>query len=224
MKTGIIIPDRGDRPLFLEHCKYLLSKQTVQPDIIEWVTYPPESEAKDISQRYRRGYDLLRNKGLDAILFMESDDYYAPSYIETMLKAWESAGKPELFGLMWTEYYHIKHFEHFTMRHEQRSSAMSTLIKPDLFVNWPPDSEPYCDSWLWMGPEPRLKGQLFDPQEHICLGIKHGIGLTGGNMHVDRLAHYQKHGQKDLNKEFLKSVVDKKSFEFYSTFFSQDTF
>lgn len=219
MKLALLIPTRGDRLRFLTHCRYLISQQTRQPDLIWFVDYPPESDQKDITQRYRRGYDELRNQGLDAILMWEDDDWYAPNYIETMLTEWENAGKPDLFGPRRTEYYHIRLFEHFTMHHEQRTSAMSTLIRPDLNFSFPPDNEPYFDSWLWERAQPRLKGAVFTPKTQICLGIKHGIGLTGGNMHIDRLAHYQKHGQKDPDKAWLRSVVDPVSFEFYSNYF-----
>lgn len=199
----------------------MLSQQTRQPDVVLYMDYTPESEDVDITQRYKRGYEALRNHGINCILFMEVDDWYAPTYIETMLAEWERAGRPEIFGPRTTEYYHVRLFEHFTMHHESRASAMNTLIKADLQFTWPPDNEPYLDAWLWEGAKPRLQGQLFTPSAPICLGIKHGDGMTGGNMHVDRLGHYQKHGQKDSDGAWLRSIVDPVSFDFYWNYFEK---
>lgn len=223
MKVGVIIPDRGDRPRLFEWCRKLLAAQTWRPRYVMFMNYHPESEEKDITQRYRRGYEQLRNKGLDVICFMESDDWYSPNYIEIMVEEWKRQGRPDLLGMRETIYYHIRLFEYFPMQHEQRSSAMSTLIRADMDFQWPNDNEPYLDSWLWMGPpQSSFKKALWLPEKEICIGIKHGEGMTGGNMHVDRLGHYQAHGKKDFDKKFLRETVDPESFEFYSTFYAEE--
>lgn len=222
MNFGVIIPDRGDRPRFTAHCNYLLAQQSVRPEIVIHVNEAPTSPEKDITKRYKIGYNSLRGAGLDCIFLWENDDFYCATYFETMLAAWEQHGKPDLFGPRHTEYYNIRIFEHFTMRHEQRTSAMNTLIRPDLRFTWPPDNEPYFDSWLYERAEPRLSRAVFSPEKPICLGIKHGVGLTGGNMHTDRLAHYQKHGSKDAAFGYLRSVVDPVSFEFYTKYFEKE--
>lgn len=216
MKIGIIIPDRNDRPLFLENCLRLIKSQTLQPEIIELVNYEAESESVDITQRYKRGYDALRNKGLDVIALMENDEWYSPDYLKIMCEGWDSFGRPDIFGTNYTIYYHIKLFAYFTMHHLTRSSAMSTLIKPDLNFEWCSDNEPYTDIHLWT----RLRGVCFSPPSTICLGIKHGVGKCGGFAHTDKLHRYENElSTKDTNKEWLKSVVDEKSFEFYSNYF-----
>lgn len=214
MKIGIIIPDRNDRPLFLENCLRLIKNQTLQPTIIEIVNYEPESEKVDITQRYRRGYDKLRNKGLDIIAFMENDEWYSSKYLEIMSNEWIKNGKPEIFGTNYTIYYHIKLFSYFTMHHLIRSSAMSTLITPDLDIKWCVDEQPYTDIWLWK----QLQGFTFTPPEIICMGIKHGVGLCGGMAHIDKLHRYV---GKDENKDYLRSVVDNESFNFYSKYFEK---
>ena len=146
MKIGIIIPDKSDRPKFLENCLRMINSQTIKPDIIELVNDKPidinpdgyalpEKRNCDITLRYRTGYDRLRNKGINVIFLMENDDWYAPDYIETMLKYWEKYGRPDIFGTNYTIYYHIKLFAYFTMNHSMRSSAMSTLIRSDLNFN-----------------------------------------------------------------------------------------
>lgn len=218
MKVGIIVPDRGDRPQFMQHCNWLISQQTFKPICSALIDYVPESNEKDISQRYRRGYEKLRGRDLDCILLIESDDWYAPTYIETMVNAWQLAGKPDIFGTNYTVYYSLRLWAGFIMRHTERSSAMSTLIKPDMDFDWPPDHEPYTDTHLWMvshhtNTNTRLTQAVFKPDPIICLGIKHGIGLTGGNGHT---THMHRYINTDPDKAWLKSVVDPTSFEFYS--------
>lgn len=149
MKIGLIIPTRGDRPQFRAHCQYLIEQQTVQPDEVFFVDEPPRSAAKDITYRYRIGYNHYRNRSFTVLFLWEEDDYYAPAYIEQQLSAWNDAGRPDLFGMRRTEYYHIGAFAHFTFHHEQRSSAMNTLIRPDLNFDWCPDNEEYTDIHLY---------------------------------------------------------------------------
>lgn len=215
MKIGIIIPDRKDRPLFLENCLRLIKNQTLQPTIIEVINYEPESDNVDITQRYRRGYEKLRNKGLDVIALMENDEWYSPEYLEIMVNGWVKHGKPEIFGTNYTVYYHIKLFSYFTMHHLTRSSAMSTLITPDMDIKWCVDEQPYTDIWLWK----QLQGVTFTPPKIICLGIKHGVGKCGGMAHVDKLHRYV---GNDTNKDYLRSVVDNESFNFYSNYFGNN--
>jgi hypothetical protein len=229
-KVGVIIPDRGDRPEFLLNCWRLLQRQTLQPHRIELVNDKPFSEKVDITWRYRKGYNRFcqeyRNGGnphdkefesVDVIAFMENDDWYSSDYLETMVKAWESAKRPDLLGTNYTIYYHLGLRAYFTMKHVERSSAMSTLIKPDLSFQWPVDHEPFTDMWIWT--RTKLTKKTFDPGRHICLGIKHGVGKFGGGSHTERLDRYDPpRGTHDHYGDFLKSVVDVESFEFYQKF------
>lgn len=222
MRIGVIIPDRGDRPEFTKNCLRMLSEQTIRPRLISHVdaAHVPTSNLKDITKRYRIGYDMLRNAGLDVIFLIENDDYYAPNYIETQLNAWIEAGKPDLFGQRSTIYYHIKERGFFTMYHEQRSSAMSTLIKPDLNFDWCPDDQPFTDTWLYS----QLKYKLWQPKTPISIGIKHGVGMSGGGSHATELERFTKppFGTPDFNFKWLKSNVDPVSFEFYKNYFNHE--
>lgn len=218
LKVGIIIPDRGDRPEFLINCWRLLQRQTLKPEIIELVNDKPISDKVDITWRYRNGYERLRNKGLDIIAFMENDDWYSSDYLETMVNAWDAAGRPDLFGTNYTIYYHIGLRAYFTMRHIDRSSAMSTFIKPDLSFPWCDDSEPFTDMWIWTRTNIKNK-KTFDPGKHVCLGIKHGVGKFGGGSHVERLERYDPpRGTHDHIGNFLRLTVDHESFVFYKEF------
>jgi glycosyltransferase involved in cell wall biosynthesis len=218
MKIAVIVPSRGDRPKFLDNCLRMIKAQTLQPDYIHVANDKPLSASRDITWRYRKAYDALRGKGFDVIFFMEDDDYYHPEYIETMLRAWIAADRPEIFGTTETIYYHIKIFASFIMNHHVRSSAMCTLIKPDLEINWPVDEDPYTDIALYK----QLKYALFTPPKILFLGIKHGVGLCGGDSHVNGLHRYVTgaRGKKDHNRDFLRSVMDPESFEFYTNYFN----
>jgi glycosyltransferase involved in cell wall biosynthesis len=182
----------------------------LKPDRICIMEYPPESGSCDITQRYRRGYDHLRGKDLDVIALMEDDDWYSPEYLDFMIAKWQEHGKPDIFGTAYTIYYHIKLGAYFTMYHQDRASAMNTLIKPDLDINWPVDHEPFTDTHLWG----TIKGSVFMPEKVIAVGMKHGIGLCGGRSHVDKLHRYT---QKD--EGFLKQTLDEESYKFYSQFY-----
>lgn len=225
MKIAILIPDRGDRPLFLKNCLRMLDIQIREfkkhedaEFIIEIVKDEPLNDDCDITWRYRIGYNRLRNKNIDIIALIENDDWYSPEYLHTMVYEWKKSGKPDLFGTNYTIYYHIKMFKYFTMEHDDRSSAMSTLIRPDLDFKWCVDIDPFTDLHIWK----TLKGVLFTPKNHICLGIKHGIGKCGGSSHLSRLERYIHHGIDDSKKWFLRENMDSESFKFYSEYFSDE--
>jgi hypothetical protein len=221
MKIAVLIPDRSDRPDFLANTLRLIESQTVKPDHVEVVNFPATSEACDITVRYRYGYDKLSKMGFDVIFFMENDDWYTNNYIETMLNAWKEAGEPDIFGTDYTFYYHIRQQGRFTMEHFNRSSAMSTLIKPNLIFEWPQDNDPYTDVWLYT----KLKYGVFhpDPKKPICLGIKHGVGKCGGECHTTYLRLFREGSGAfvDPNMVWLKSIVDEESFKFYHSISSQ---
>ena len=205
----VIIPDRGDRPDFLANCMRMIKAQTIQPDIIEIVSDPPENDQPDITKRYRIGYERLRNKGLDCIFLVENDDWYAPFYFEYMVLNWVKSGAPSIFGTGYTIYYHLKLKAWHKMGHDERASAMNTLIKPDLDFEWCKDEDPYTDQHLWK----ILKGVTIFPEILISIGMKHGIGKCGGAFHTDRFKRYI---NADPDMLWLKRKIDLESFNFYS--------
>ncbi len=216
MKIGVIIPDRRDRPKFLDNCMRMLEAQITQPWEIALMDYEPTSDDADITARYRKGYDQLRNKGLDLIAFIENDDWYHPEYIHYMYVQWLNNNMPDLLGTKQTIYYHIKLKSHFIMYHNRRSSAMNTFIKPDLNFDWCPDNEPFTDIWLWS----KLNGILINSNETYSIGIKHGVGKCGARCHVDKLNRYI---FADPESKFLKEKMDPESFNFYSNYFFNES-
>lgn len=212
MKIGVIIPDRGDRPEFMANCLRMIESQTMQPTDINHVKHSPVFNTCDITQRYRIGYHYFDGQEFDCILLMENDDYYAPDYIETMVKEWEKHGRPDIFGTAYTIYYHIGMKSWHRMDHARRSSAMNTLIKPDLNIKWPVDHEPYTDIHLWQ--QLKANSRTFTPENHISIGIKHGVGLTGGQYHTTKL---DRSTESDAYFYTLQSWLDEESFNFYKS-------
>lgn len=217
MRIAVLIPDRGDRPLFLENCLRMMRHQTLRVDHIEIVSDKPKSDKPDITWRYRTGYDRLRGKHFDLIAFIENDDWYSPDYLEQMVSAWYDHGQPDIFGTNYTIYYHLRLRAYFTFTHTHRASAMNTFIRPDMDIKWPSDHEVFTDSWLWQSYVHRSAGTwgLFSPPTPLALGMKHGVGLCGGRSHIDKLERYA-----NPDNGFLKRTLDPDSFEFYDKFAS----
>lgn len=192
IKVAVICPDRGgDRPLFLAQFHKQMARQTLKPEVIEVIDFAPTDDSVDITKRYRIGYEKIRGKGFDVVAFCENDEVYLPRYLEVMVKGWLDYGKPELFGINHTIYYHLGLDRSVVLEHPNRSSMMCTLMKPDLDVEWCADDYPYTDAWLWMNCKDR---KTFRPGEMICLGIKHGISLCGGEYHSTNLKKYTDKG------------------------------
>jgi hypothetical protein len=206
MKIGILIPDKNDRPKFLQHSLFLLSQQTIQPDFVEVVNFE-SGLVYDLNLRYRVGIESLKNKGADVIFFWENDDYYSPIYLEVMLSYWNAYNQPKLFGIGNTNYYHLSSLEHVKLTHKDRSSAFSTMISKNIFIDYPNDNDKDFDLKLWSN----CIGETFEPLKPICLGIKHNQGLCGGKGHNVGF----KYNQKDKEMLYLESIVDKESFKFY---------
>tara|TARA_R110001599_G_C12152784_1_gene651615 strand:+ start:204 stop:791 length:588 start_codon:yes stop_codon:yes gene_type:complete len=187
----------------------MIAAQTLQPDEVLVIDFPATDGKKDITKRYKEGYNKLRNKGLHAIFLMENDDWYCTTYFEQMMAAWKLSDCPDIFGTSNTIYYHIEINAWFTFYHSTRSMAMSTLIRPDLNIEWPVDEDPYTDISLWSQLQSKV---VYIFPELICLGIKHGTGLCGGENHstaMERFIH------DDSNFMLLKNHMDEDSLSFY---------
>ena len=211
------MPDRGDRPEFLAHCRWLLSQQSVQPDEIIIVSYPAVDDKVDIKARYMFGMEKLVALGCNLIVFFENDDWYSFDYIHYMADKHIENGRPIMMGINRTIYYNIR-FKHWKeMRHEGRSSTMATIVTPAVLdVDWGDAANPYLDLYLWG--KLRSRGKSIQAPI-INLGIKHNIGLCGGSGHA--LASDYIH--TDDNWSFMASIIDKTSLELYKRINAQLT-
>jgi len=189
MRIGAVIPTRGDRPEFIDKCKTMQAYQTMKIDVVEFIDFIPVSDKKDITKRYRIGLEKIKNS-CDVVFLWEDDDYYSPDYIELMVKGWLGCGEPSLFGYSVTVYYHLKSKRYSVIKHPGRASAMNTMIKTTDIdkIKWPPDDGPFLDIRLWKC----LNGvtQPCEPEHLPCIGIKHGIGVSGGIGHKENWGGY----------------------------------
>lgn len=214
---GVLIPTRGDRPEFLSRAKMMIKRQTLQPDMVEVVDDQPKSEKPDITWRYRIGCERLFAKGCDFVIFWEDDDWYSSQYIETMFSKWVENGRPKLFGIQDTSYYHIGTKKYLSINHPGRASMMATAVSREISgIHWGDDNNPYTDIYIWK----QVQGVTFAPDKKICLGIKHGIGLCGGAGHN---ANWQRYDKDDKNGAFLKATVGE-DYDYYTSISPKSNF
>lgn len=201
---GAVIPTRGDRSVFLNKCFEMVDYQTTPIDTICVVNEKPKSEEKDITYRYRKGLEKLFSRGCEVVFLIEDDDWYSRTYAQTMYSKWLQFGKPQIFGVGETIYYHLNKRSHSKMIHPLRSSAFSTMVTKDVLnIDWPADNESFLDLELWK----QLNGKTFIPFSPICMGIKHGMGVCGGRAHGNDF-RYQ---HQDSDFSYLKKITGPES-------------
>jgi glycosyltransferase involved in cell wall biosynthesis len=210
INIGVLIPCRGnERPEFLENCIKLIDGQTLQPNHRVIIDFEPINNDVDVVKRYRRGCEILFARGCDVVLFIENDDFYAANYIETMVGLWDNSGRPAIFGVGSSIYYHITGKKYFTINHAGRASAMATLTtKSILNIEWPADNYPYLDVIIWQ----KMRGSTFIVNPPICIGIKHNIGMVAGGAHNPESLHYK---NDDPDGNYLKNIVGPEFWPFY---------
>ena len=82
---AIIIPDRGDRQELTEHCFYQIKRQTIKPEKIYHINYPPIDDSVDLVSRIQKGIQLAKNDGINKVAIIENDDYYPDNYLESII-------------------------------------------------------------------------------------------------------------------------------------------
>lgn len=212
LRVGVCIPDRGDRPLFLERCLSMMDSQTRKPDFIRVVSedVPATKNGIDITRRYAIGFkELFLHNGCDVVFCIESDDWYSDKYISTMLKAWENNGKPQVFGLEYSIYYNIVSCRYSKFKHKKRSSMMSTMVTSAVLDHKFDFENQYLDFKLWTDRKFTRK-TFVNRGNPIAIGIKHGHGLVGGTGHDKDWDRFEKVDKG--YSELAQTVGDKISF------------
>jgi len=202
-----IIPTRGDRKEFVEFAVRQMENQTLSPNKISVIDYPPTSTKVDLASRFKYGIIQALADGADIIFFIEDDDFYRQEYIETMTQMWLGAGQPSLFGLDTTIYYHLGLKMAGWVKHLGRASMYSTMISKDFDISvWPNDPERFVDLKIWKQTKDK---KAAPPIDMICLGIKHGHGKCGGSMHdPDKFMRmFRQHNLPDYNLDYLKQMT-----------------
>lgn len=200
-----ITPDRGDRAPFMKHCVKQISR--LEPAYIITVLYPPVNDHVDLVPRIRHGIEIAKRNGYDIVYIIESDDYYPANYFELM-----PIGDHDIIGYQNTFYYNLKNLSYSHLSHESHSSLFCTAFRISAFEKfpWPHDEFLWLDIAMWKYAIKTGLNYKLLRDDNPCLGIKHGMGKTGGKAHKTRLAH------PDDEMKWLKSKVDNESFEFYS--------
>jgi hypothetical protein len=211
MKIAAITPTRGDRPQFIKHCKYLMAQQTVKPDLHIILDAIPENNEIDLVKRIKIGVALAKVQGYDYIFIIEDDDFYHKTYIENTLKHVKANPEKSIFGYGSSIYYNLKLQKSRTWVHPTHSSLYLTSFRASALndFTFPEPNTPNLDLHLWKYATTQQKSHIISEQSK-CLGIKHGIGLTGGNGHTSQF-YCGTPSQKEL------IVCDKQSLQFYKS-------
>lgn len=176
MKIGIITPTHH-RPYLLNRASFYIKRQTLEPSC--GFIAPGEESLKE---KYRQGLEALKDK-VDLIFFMEDDDYYPANYLEKMVELYGWAGKPEIFGIGETWFYHPEFRAYwYYLNQEDNSCAFTTCIRSDAVdkIDWSTIDDVFVDAGLWR----QLQGETVTFGKPFAIGIKHGRGkrcLAGGH-------------------------------------------
>jgi hypothetical protein len=205
METAAIIPTRGQERKVFSHYQRDRAK-ALGYDHVFVIDHPPVKGVVDIYQRVAKGVQLAWYAGADWVSIIEDDDHYTLDYLSE-LKRYMIPGI-DLIGINRTIYYHLFKQEYRVMVHPGRSSLFTTSFRPEIFKWFPVNPSGYFDIALWASANrTRLNLRLLDTD--LALGMKHGIGLCGGNGHTMNL------GIRDPDLEYLKGWCDPGAFEFY---------
>lgn len=214
---GVIIPTRNERPEMLGHLLNVqLPMQTFVPDkiyLIDSGVIIPRKGIVDLAERLIAGIDMAIRDCIDLIYIMEDDDYYPNSHIIPF-------DSVDFLGIEKTIYYHLFRKRYITMEHKNRSSLFCTafsLCAGHGFAEWMARNwnkikyNPFLDIELWNYVNEYDYKKIFLRPAMMPIGIKHGMGLCGGNAHNNDF-HYNR---IDYGYAWLKTKVRPESFEFY---------
>lgn len=210
-KIGIVIPTcSAERKPFLEFVLKRMNDQTMRPDHIAVINFPKQGKMPDLTLRYKMGIKECIDHGCSFILFIEDDDYYPITYIESMYNLWLDNNRPKIIGCSKTIYYHLFTKGWQILNTSTHASAHGTAVSKDVNYMTCRNDTIYFDIELWK--ENRNDSKLIYFPDH-CISIKHGIGACGGGGHNRKT---YKTFDNDLYEK-LQSLLDKEGFEFYTS-------
>lgn len=199
-----ITPDRGDRPKFYNFCVHQLSRFEPAPTDYFPIDHEPTSREPDLTLRVRMGIAAAKAAGIDIVYIVESDDHYPKNYFEII-----DIGDHDFIGCSKSLYYNLRNKTYAELTHEKRSSLYNTGFRISALegFSWPPNNHVMLDLLLWKFAQKKNYKLVDHP---VGVGIKHGVGMTGGKGHKMTFAN-----QDDAEMSFLKSKVDNEAFAFY---------
>lgn len=197
--------DRGDRAPLYNHCLWQVSRFTTQLEHVK-IVHAPKSLSPDLKDRVKEGFDYAVQKGIDWVVIIESDDYYSADYLENILPYTHNM---DFIGCEFSYYFNLKNRTWDKLEHRGRSSLYTTAFRVSAMKGfpWHRAHDVFLDQSIWNYAN-RFRRTFIDAG---AIGIKHGIGLTGGK------GHRMVFKNRDPDLTWLESKVDKESFQFYKS-------
>lgn len=199
---AVIIPDRGDRPQFTEHCFNMLGRMDVSPGKIYHINWTPLDDKIDLVERVYAGVKMAEADGFDVVFVVENDDFYPADYFERF-----DTLDSDFFGDDMTYYYHLKSRTFKSIIHPNRSSLFTTGFRISTLEGFQWSGDQFLDLRLWAWANKNKLRTKF--VRTGAIGIKHGIGLCGGK------GHAQTFQNKDPYMAWLRRRVDSVAYDFY---------
>lgn len=209
MKLGSLTCTRGDeREIFRPELLRGIEKQDLKIDVSIMVDYPPISDKNDLFDRFKIGVKTAIDYGVDWLYVFEDDDYYSKSHAIFL----RNHGDFAMSGVYETVYYHLKFKGHRLQKHYNRASLFATAFNPRGILPFLKDKKDskYLDVELWDWAHKNHLNMNLIPNNLTCMGMKHGIGLCGGNGHYS-----MSYATDDAEQSYLQNRVDPTAFEFY---------
>ncbi len=194
MKINLLTPT-GARPAAFSLCEKWIQNQTVKN--FEWICVDdcpatptrfslgqklikaPKLWTPEINtQRYNMDA-LLEAANGDVIFIIEDDEYYAPNYVETMLKLLETAS---VAGISNDRYYHIKAKGYKIIGNWKHASLCRTALRKDvknLLYQAVHSGEYYFDIDFWKRVRESQVPMSLIAHSKLSIGIK-GMPGRGG--------------------------------------------
>jgi hypothetical protein len=201
-KFAVIIPDRGDRPQFTEHCFNMLGRMNSFLGKIYHINWAPVDDKIDLVERVYAGVKMAEADGFDVVFVVENDDFYPADYFKNHLPL-----NGDIFGDEKTTYYHLKSRTYKHIDHPGRASLFTTGFRISAFEGFQWSGDQFLDLRLWSWAA--RKGLEMKFARTGAIGIKHGVGKCGGK------GHKMKFPTNDPTMSWLRYRVDHESYEFY---------
>ncbi len=231
MPSLAIVTCTGGRPEAFELCERWMKAQTRQPD--QWIVVDDFEVPTDctmgqtvvrpepfwqpgdrtLSRNLIAGLELV---DCDKVAVIEDDDYYSPSWLETVDVMLEHF---DLFGEGWTRYFHVGTRLHHLNSNDKHASLCATawgqpMTAPIVdFVKGLNPQNPFIDGPIWQrfGDGQRLN------DTHLVVGMKGMPGRVGcGKGHAVRQGTWT---SADLGLSFLRELIGSDA-EAYERFYS----
>ena len=197
---SVIIPTRGDRPLFKKLLHYNI-KNCPAADII-LVDFKPTDTKNDLLHRLLHGAQQAK---YSFVAIMEDDDYYPAAWWSFIYHLTTIYPGNVCYGIKEFTYYHLGLNAFFTWQKFDNSALFCSLFHQYYMIErlqnytelttHAPDMP--IDNYLWIvQPAQRLLSAC--PCQPI--GLKHGTGKKAGNSHSEQL--YQNF---DTDMQWLKN-------------------